>query len=57
MHAQYNMLLTLKRQHHHDGPSAPKSRRTRQRLNRLITQMDSTLRQLPNKGGAASIDI
>ena len=47
MHAQVNMLLTLKRQHMHNGPSMPQSRRTKERLDKLITRMDSELKPVP----------
>ena len=35
------MLQTLKRQHKHDGPSLPKSRETKVRLEKLMNKMES----------------
>ena len=46
MHAQANMLLTLKRQYRHNGPSLPPTRDTKRRLDELITRMDTSLSPL-----------
>ena len=46
MHAQANMLLTLKSTYRHKGPSMPPTRDTKRRLDELITRMDNTLSPL-----------
>ena len=53
MHAQANMLLTLKRQYRHNGPSMPATRNTKRRLDELITRMDNSLS--PIKGPSTNM--
>ena len=53
MHAQANMLLTLKRQYRHNGPSMPATRNTKRRLDELITRMDNSLS--PQKAPSANM--